>query len=37
MRAQEIFVEEIPVIGKVPMCFYVPNSAERKDLEKLIT
>jgi hypothetical protein len=36
MRAQKIFVEEIPIIGEVPMCFYMPDSPERKDLERMI-
>jgi hypothetical protein len=36
MRATEIFVEEIPIIGKVPMCFYLPKSPELNDLSKLI-
>jgi len=36
MRAQEIFVEEIPIIGKVPMCFFIPDSPEHSELSKLI-
>jgi len=36
MRATEIFVEQIPIVGKVPMCFFLPKSAEQSDLKKLI-
>jgi hypothetical protein len=28
MRASEIFVEEIPIIGKVPMVFFLPKGPE---------
>ena len=36
IEAKEIFVEEFPVIGKVPMHFYLPHSCERSDLKALI-
>ena len=36
MRAQAIFVENIPVIGKTPMVFYLPPSDERNDMKLLI-
>jgi hypothetical protein len=35
--ATEIFTEEIPIIGKVPIIFFVPDCSERNDLTKLIT
>ena len=37
MRATEIFVEDVPLIGKVPMCFVIPKvSSQYNDLAKLI-
>jgi hypothetical protein len=35
--ATEIFTQEIPIIGKVPMLFFVPECSEKADLTKLIT
>jgi hypothetical protein len=35
--ATEIFTQEIPIIGKVPMLFFVPEGSEKADLTKLIT
>jgi hypothetical protein len=35
--ATEIFSVEIPIIGKVPMVFFVPDCSEKNDLTKLIT
>ena len=36
MRATEIFVEDFPIIGKVPMTFYLPPSKEKSDMKILI-
>ena len=36
MRAQTIFVETLPVIGIVPMTFYLPQSRDYNDLKILI-
>lgn len=36
MRAQSIFIEDLPVIGNVPMTFYLPPSPERSDMKALI-
>ena len=31
-KAPEIFVEELPIIGTVPMVFYLPDSGEKATL-----
>ena len=37
MRAQPpIFTETLPIIGRVPMVFYLPPSSDRKDMRILI-
>ena len=36
MPASAIFVDELPVIGKVPMVFYIPQCKERNDIKLLI-
>ena len=36
MRAHKIFTEDLPVIGEVPMCFFIPDCPEKKDMEKYI-
>ena len=36
MKAQAIFVEEYPIIGKVPIVFYLPPSKEKMDLKQTI-
>jgi len=36
MDAPAIFVEDLPVIGKVPLVFYLPPSKERADTKLLI-
>ena len=36
MRATPIFVEELALIGQVPMVFYLPQSDEKSDLALLI-
>lgn len=36
MDAPAIFVEDLPVIGKVPLVFYLPPSVERADTKALI-
>ena len=32
MRASPIFVEELAIVGQVPMVFYLPQSDEKNDL-----
>ena len=36
MHAQPIFVERQPVLGLVPMSFYLPESVERADTKAII-
>lgn len=36
MRASPIFVEELAIVGQVPMVFYLPQSDEKNDLTQLI-
>ena len=36
MKATAIFTEEQPIIGKVPMVFYLPPSKERSDMKVII-
>ena len=37
MRAQPpIFTETLPIIGRVPMVFYLPPSRDRNDMRILI-
>lgn len=36
MDAPAIFVEELPIIGKVPLVFYLPPSPEKSDMKNII-
>ena len=36
MRAQAIFVDNTPVIGRTPMVFYLPPSNEKNDMKLMI-
>jgi len=36
MDAPQIFVEKLPILGLVPMVFYLPNSIERADTKAII-
>ena len=36
MDAPAIFVEELPIIGKVPLVFYLPPSQEKSDMKNII-
>lgn len=36
MRASKIFVEKIPIIGDVPMCFFIPNPKQHHDLVRIV-
>jgi hypothetical protein len=36
MDSPQIFVEKLPILGVVPMVFYLPPSVERADTKAII-